>query len=1398
MHFCGLCVTAANAAGVLLFRTQARHRSDGGRATATVAPAPSPLSGMQPGKGNAVAASSQRALIESMTPSQRAIMMGEDGKKKEEPPKVSKWAISRAMKKVVEQKRFDQFIILSILVNCIFLCLWDPLDLDETSPRNLLLNRADLVFQIIFTIEMVMKHIAWGAFFGKGAYWKDSWNIIDGVLVLLGWVTYIPATGDLNLTSVRVVRVLRPLRTINSMPGLKKLINSLLLALPQLANVFILCMFIFFIFGILGVQLFQGKLHQRCYWPAGYDGNDEPTLYEDWPHLCNLDWDPQDPTVGRPCPEVELYDGSKYQTFCTSHTESMNLGITNFDNIGVTFLTIFQMITLEGWVDVMYWIEDTMTAWSNWYFLLLVIAGSLFLLNLVVAVIIMNLSMARDEDEDDAADTWANMQGGAPIAGRKPTIADMITALVAAHREREAMARQAVIEEQERQRTMTSMSRKLKKLESMMSKRDGSKRKMTMSASASMMAPAMPDEPPLPVAVGDNWMDATMNAAMSKGTKLGPAQKRLAALLKASAREEVRQRRIERKKLTKGMSPRVAAMFMAPLHGKDSMVNSVVWGAAGGLARALARARARIAERNPPKDDSAEEASQERNAEDKQISVRDVASAVTREQSFRNPPGRLPPLSATPSLATTVSGSPLPSLGEGRELDAHEMSLPTPDELAATLSSETTADANGEPRDPKVVADELQRTLSRATNILVVTGGSQDAINALAEAQQELLRLKAELSRDEESRQTVPQMAKRYLRFDETTTEEESSESEWISSSDSDLDDMALYEPDEYAKSYRKIAYAVATHRYFVNLIMGFILVNTLFLAAEFHGMPQWLKELTEDANLVFTFVFLGEMVIKIAGFTVEGYASDSFNLFDGCIVMISVLELLMADSEGGGLGVSALRTFRLLRVFKLARSWESLNQLLGTMARSLPRIGPFSVVLLLFMFIFSLVGMQLFGGQLNDPETGEPPRSHYDDLLWALVTTFQILTGENWNETMYEATDKVGLIAPFYFVTVVIIGSFIVLNLFLGILIDHFMEEGDAQAEAAQAKVERAQKKLERERKLAEKEGRQIHVPLGAAPGTSGGAEGRLKQLGGARPLTMADTVLGLMDKEDGEGNKLAPSGTSHAVAMARKRAEILEAASRTTAKEKRRQVIAAAEKQGGPSGSALLTMASQAEATAVLDDKDVVERLKEAQAKKPKFYSCNVRRFPKHPSYNYRSLFCLNPGNGFRVFLGNLALHPLFGGFILLLILLSCILLAMESEETPPETIEILDEINIVVSFLFLGEMVIKMLAMGIFNHPGAYLTDGWNRLDCFIVVVSMVDFFLGGTFSFIKALRFMRAIRPLRVVRRLRGLRVVLNAVVRALPHCVHVALVSLLFFCECHCTPPLHSRASPSDI
>jgi hypothetical protein len=90
-----------------------------------------------------------------------------------------------------------------------------------------------------------------------------------------------------------------------------------------------------------------------------------------------------------------------------------------------------------------------------------------------------------------------------------------------------------------------------------------------------------------------------------------------------------------------------------------------------------------------------------------------------------------------------------------------------------------------------------------------------------------------------------------------------------------------------------------------------------------------------EFVNTVLSYIFIVEMIIKLLGLGIRDYCSDNFNIFDGTVVIISVIEMIVSAFVPGGMGggaISSLRAVRLLRVFKLARSWTSFRDLLAKM----------------------------------------------------------------------------------------------------------------------------------------------------------------------------------------------------------------------------------------------------------------------------------------------------------------------------------------------------------------------------------------------------------------------------------------------------------------------------------
>jgi hypothetical protein len=115
----------------------------------------------------------------------------------------------------------------------------------------------------LYTVEMILKILGYGFIIPKKSYLRDSWNILDFIIVISGYVPLLFAGGSTNLKVLRSFRVLRPLRTISGIEGLKVLVSALLSAVPLLRDTILVLLFFFIIFAIAGLQLWAGILKNR-------------------------------------------------------------------------------------------------------------------------------------------------------------------------------------------------------------------------------------------------------------------------------------------------------------------------------------------------------------------------------------------------------------------------------------------------------------------------------------------------------------------------------------------------------------------------------------------------------------------------------------------------------------------------------------------------------------------------------------------------------------------------------------------------------------------------------------------------------------------------------------------------------------------------------------------------------------------------------------------------------------------------------------------------------------------------------------------------------------------------------------------------------------------------------
>ena len=137
--------------------------------------------------------------------------------------------------------------------------------------------------------------------------------------------------------------------------------------------------------------------------------------------------------------------------------------------------------------------------------------------------------------------------------------------------------------------------------------------------------------------------------------------------------------------------------------------------------------------------------------------------------------------------------------------------------------------------------------------------------------------------------------------------------------------------------------------------IMVVIILNAIILGTEHYDQPDWLSNFHDITNVVFTIIFTIEMAINIVGLGCKKYFTDAMYIFDFFIVILSLVELLLLSGESSGLSV--LRCFRIVRIFKLMRSWDDLRLIMKTISKAAPEAANLGLLTAIFVFINALVG---------------------------------------------------------------------------------------------------------------------------------------------------------------------------------------------------------------------------------------------------------------------------------------------------------------------------------------------------------------------------------------------------------------------------------------------------------
>ncbi|KAF6313456.1 sodium voltage-gated channel alpha subunit 5 [Rhinolophus ferrumequinum] len=1227
-----------------------------------------------------------------------------------------------AVKILVHSYPLRMFIMCTILTNCVFMAQHDP------PPWT---KYVEYTFTAIYTFESLVKILARGFCLHAFTFLRDPWNWLDFSVIVMAYVSENIKLG--NLSALRTFRVLRALKTISVIPGLKTIVGALIQSVKKLADVMVLTVFCLSVFALIGLQLFMGNLRHKCVRNFTELNGTNGSVEADgqvWESLDLFLNNSENYLLKNGTSDVLLCGNSSdagscpegYR--CLKAGENPDHGYTSFDSFAWAFLALFRLMTQDCW-ERLY--QQTLRSAGKIYmifFMLVIFLGSFYLVNLILAVV----AMAYEE------------QNQATIAETEEKEKRFQEAMEMLKKEHEALAI----------RGLDTVSRS--------------------SLEMSPLAPVIPYE-----------RRSKRRKRMSSGTEECGDDRF------PKSDSEDGPRAMNRLSITHGLSRN----SMKPRSSRGSIFTF------------------RRRDLGSETDFADDENSTAGDSESHRTSL--LVPWPLRRPSAQ---AQLSPGTSAPGHAlngkrnSTVDCNGVVSL-----LGAGDPEAPSPgSHLLRPMMLER-------PPDTTTPSEEAGRPQMLMPQALCVDGfeGPRERQRALSAVSV----LTSALEELEESHRKCPpcwnHFAQRYLIWECSPL--------WMSIK-------------------QKVKFMVMDPFADLTITMCIVL-NTLFMALEHYNMTTEFEDMLQVGNLVFTGIFTAEMTFKIIALDPYYYFQQGWNIFDSIIVILSLMELGL--SRMGNLSV--LRSFRLLRVFKLAKSWPTLNTLIKIIGNSVGALGNLTLVLAIIVFIFAVVGMQLFGKNYSElrhriSDSGLLPRWHMMDFFHAFLIIFRILCGE-WIETMWDCMEVSGQsLCLLVFLLVMVIGNLVVLNLFLALLLSSFSadnltapdEDGEMNnLQLALARIQRGLRFLKRttwdfccgllQRRPQKPAALVAHGQLPGCIATSSSLpppetekvplarkETRFeedKQPGQDTPghlepmcVPIAVAESDTDDQEEDEENSLGTEEESSkqqepqpvsGVPEAHPEPRAWSQESETASSESEAEASVAlaewqqqrkVEPQAPGCSETHEDSYSEGSTADMTNTADLLEQIPDLgeDVKDPEdcFTEGCVRRCPCCAVDTTQS-----PGKVWwrlRKTCYRIVEHSWFETFIIFMILLSSGALAFEDiylEERKAIKV-VLEYADKMFTYVFVLEMLLKWVAYGFKK----YFTNAWCWLDFLIVDVSLISL-VATTLGFaemgpIKSLRTLRALRPLRALSRFEGMRVVVNALVGAIPSIMNVLLVCLIFW------------------
>ncbi|XP_027666520.2 sodium channel protein type 1 subunit alpha [Falco rusticolus] len=1232
--------------------------------------------------------------------------------------------------KILVHSLFSMLIMCTILTNCVFMTMSNPPDWTKN---------VEYTFTGIYTFESLIKIIARGFCLEDFTFLRDPWNWLDFTVITFAYVTEFVDLG--NVSALRTFRVLRALKTISVIPGLKTIVGALIQSVKKLSDVMILTVFCLSVFALIGLQLFMGNLRNKCLqWPpdnftleTNITSQLNSTIGENGTlvnsTVAPFDW------KGYIEDESHFYflEGQNDALLCGNSSDAgqcpegytcvkagrnPNYGYTSFDTFSWAFLSLFRLMTQDFWENLY---QLTLRAAGKTYmifFVLVIFLGSFYLINLILAVVAMAYEEQNQATMEEAEQKEAEFQQMLEQL-KKQQEAAQAAAVAAAAVTASAESREPSAGGEPG--GLSESSSEASKLSSKSAKERRNRRKKRKQKEQSGGEEKDEDE---------FHKSESEDSIRRKGFRLSIEGNRLTYEKKYSSPHQ-------------SLLSIRGSLFSPRRNSRTSLFSF--------------RGRAKdIGSENDFADD-------EHSTFEDNDSRRDSLFVPRRHGERRNSnisqasrsSRMLAVFPVNGKMHSTVDCNGVVSLVGGP-------SVPT-SPVGQLLPEGTTTET------------EMKKRISSSFHV------SMDYLEdpALRERAMSIASILTNTVEElEESRQKCPPCWYKFANI------------------------FLIWDCSPHWLKVKHIVNLVVMDPFVDLAITICIVLNTLFMAMEHYPMTEEFNNVLSVGNLVFTGIFTAEMFLKIIAMDPYYYFQEGWNIFDGFIVTLSLVELGLQDVEG----LSVLRSFRLLRVFKLAKSWPTLNMLIKIIGNSVGALGNLTLVLAIIVFIFAVVGMQLFGKNYKEcvckiASDCVLPRWHMQDFFHSFLIVFRVLCGE-WIETMWDCMQVAGqAMCLTVFMMVMVIGNLVVLNLFLALLLSSFsadnlaVTDDDNEMNNLQIAVARMQKGIDYVKRKAREFIQKAFVkkqkaldeikPLDDLNNKNSCISNHttvelskdhdyIKDVNGTTSGigTGSSVEKYIIDESDYMSFINNPSLTvTVPIAVGESDFENLnteEFSSESDLEESKEKLNSSSSSEGSTVDIGL-PAEEQPEAEP-----------EEAQEPEACFTEGCVRRFKC-------CQVSIEEGRGkqwwnLRKTCFKIVEHNWFETFIVFMILLSSGALAfediyIEQRKTIKTMLEYADK---VFTYIFILEMLLKWVAYGY----QTYFTNAWCWLDFLIVDVSLVSLTANALgyseLGAIKSLRTLRALRPLRALSRFEGMRVVVNALLGAIPSIMNVLLVCLIFW------------------